>query len=69
MKSRQWMCAVKLGVLGAMTALLTGGAMAQVEQGRFVGRISDAADAVIVGAAVKLTNTGTNIVQTAVTDG
>ena len=43
-------------------------AMAQVEQGRFVGEITDPQNSVIAGANVKLTNTGTNIVQTAVTD-
>lgn len=43
-------------------------AAAQVEQGRFVGRITDPADAVIVGASVKVTNLGTNITQTAVTN-
>ncbi len=43
-------------------------AAAQVEQGRFVGRITDPADAVIVGAVVKVTNVGTNITQTAVTN-
>jgi hypothetical protein len=44
-------------------------ALGQVEQGRFVGRILDPQETLIVGAVVKVTNTGTNITQTAVTDG
>ena len=47
---------------------LVDSAAAQVEQGRFVGRISDSSDAVIGGATVKVTNTGTNITQTTVTN-
>jgi hypothetical protein len=43
--------------------------LAQVEQGRFVGRVVDPQDAVIPGATVRVTNTGTNISQTATTDG
>ncbi len=49
--------------------LLTAGFLhAQVESGRFVGRITDQHDAVVVKAAVKATNVGTNVSQTAVTD-
>src|SRR6185437_14317943 len=44
-------------------------ANAQVEQGRFVGRIVDSQDAGVPGASVTVTNTATNIVQTALTDG
>src|SRR5947209_954409 len=40
----------------------------QVESGRFVGRIIDAQGASVPHAIVKATNTGTNIVQTALTD-
>ncbi|QHN04196.1 hypothetical protein FTO74_13090 [Granulicella sp. WH15] len=61
--------AVKLGVFAMMLTVFVNSAMAQVEQGRFVGRIVDTQDSVIVGAAIKLTNTGTNITQSAVTDG
>jgi hypothetical protein len=43
--------------------------VAQVEQGRFVGQIADSQGSLIAGASVRLTNTGTNIVQAAVTDG
>ncbi len=50
-------------------ACLTSVAVAQVEAGRFVGRIVDAQDATVVGATVKVTNTGTNIEQTAITNG
>ena len=42
--------------------------MAQVEQGRFVGHITDPAGALVVGAQVQVKNVGTNIVQTDVTD-
>ncbi len=44
-------------------AIVSGVAHAQVEQGRFVGQITDPQGAVIPGASVKLTNVGTNIVQ------
>jgi|CZKL01.1.fsa_nt_gi hypothetical protein len=44
-------------------------ASAQVEQGRVVGQITDPQGSVVSGASVKLTNTGTNIVQTAETEG
>ena len=40
----------------------------QVESGRFVGRITDAQGASVPHAIVKATNTGTNIVQSAITD-
>lgn len=40
----------------------------QVESGRFVGHITDVQGAVVPHAIVKATNTGTNIVQTALTD-
>jgi hypothetical protein len=40
----------------------------QVESGRFVGRITDVQGADVPHAIVKATNTGTNIVQTALTD-
>lgn len=48
--------------------VLSVGAMAQVESGRFVGRIIDSQGAVIAQASVSVQNTGTNITQTAVTD-
>jgi hypothetical protein len=40
----------------------------QVESGRFVGRITDVQGASVPHAIVKATNTGTNIVQSAMTD-
>src|SRR5436305_1709243 len=40
----------------------------QVEQGRVVGRVTDAQNAVVAGATVRLTNLDTNIVQTATSD-
>jgi hypothetical protein len=43
-------------------------AYGQVESGRFVGHITDAQGADVPHAIVKATNTGTNIVQTALTD-
>ncbi len=42
---------------------------AQVEAGRFVGRITDATGAVVANATVQVRNTGTNITQTAKTNG
>jgi hypothetical protein len=50
---------------------LLGGALSaygQVESGRFVGRITDSQGASVPHAIVKATNTGTNIVQSAITD-
>ncbi|HEV2275184.1 MAG TPA: carboxypeptidase-like regulatory domain-containing protein, partial [Acidobacteriaceae bacterium] len=44
-------------------------AFSQVEAGRFVGRITDPQGAVVPNATVTATNTGTNIVQTATTNG
>src|ERR1700721_548563 len=43
-------------------------AFGQVEAGRFVGNITDAQGAGVPHAIVKATNTGTNIVQAAITD-
>lgn len=58
-----------LHVSAIMAILTTAGiASAQVEQGRFVGRIADPQDSTIAGATVKVINNGTNIVQTATTD-
>lgn len=51
-----------------LPAVLVCAALAQVEQGRFVGQVTDPQGAVVPGANVKLTNAATNIVQNAVTD-
>ncbi|RXH54775.1 TonB-dependent receptor [Granulicella sibirica] len=69
MKIQRLMRATKRVLLGIVMGCVTTMAMGQVETGRFVGRIADSQDASIVGAAVKVTNTATNIVQAAVTDG
>src|SRR2546425_6382982 len=68
MKARRVTQAVRLYIV-AVFLTLTVSAMAQVEKGRFVGRIVDPQDAAVPGASVNVTNAGTNIVQTAVTDG
>jgi hypothetical protein len=60
---------VRLCIPLVLPVVLASTALAQVEQGRFVGQVVDSQGAVVPGANVKLTNTGTNIVQTAVTDG
>jgi len=57
--------AIAVGALFILTAVI---ALAQVESGQFVGRITDAQGAVVQKATVKVTNIGTNIVQTAVTN-
>ncbi len=67
MQRTRLMKAVQQVTLAVATALLAGVAAAQVETGRFVGRIVDAQDATVAGATVKVTNTGTNIEQTAIT--
>jgi hypothetical protein len=51
-----------------VAALLVTGALAQVESGRFVGRITDSSGAVVAHASVSARNVGTNITQTAVTN-
>jgi hypothetical protein len=69
MKARHLVQTLRLCTFAMIALALTASAMAQVEQGRFVGRIADPQDASIVGAVVKATNNGTNISQSAVTDG
>ncbi|HEX9201719.1 MAG TPA: carboxypeptidase-like regulatory domain-containing protein, partial [Acidobacteriaceae bacterium] len=61
--------AVRLCTLVLSALLAAGSSSAQVEQGRFVGLIVDPQGASVAGASVKVTNVGTGIVQTAVTDG
>src|ERR1700736_1605963 len=59
------------GVRSVMIPVLLGVALSaygQVEAGRFVGHITDAQGAGVPHAIVKATNTGTNIVQTAIAD-
>jgi len=68
MKDRNVMHAFKM-IIALVFATWTVLAMAQVEKGRFVGRIADPQDAAVPNATVKVTNTATNIVQTATTDG
>ena len=51
-----------------LLTVLACAARAQVEQGRLVGQVSDPQGAILPGAIVKLTNTGTGIVQNAVTN-
>ncbi|MDW5267675.1 MULTISPECIES: TonB-dependent receptor [Acidobacteriaceae] len=68
MKNRRFFRTLELCVLAIMTMSIAGVASAQVEQGRFVGRISDPQGSVISGASIKVTNTGTNITQMAITD-
>ena len=68
MKARKFVTGtqnVMVLVLFLGAALSTNG---QVESGRFVGRITDVQGASVPHAIVKATNTGTNIVQSAVTD-
>lgn len=55
------------GLLSAIS-LLCGSMMAQVEQGRFVGRVADPSGASVVGALVVARNVDTNIQQKATTN-
>ena len=61
------------GIQNVLVLLLLPGvplsAYGQVESGRFVGRITDSQGAEVPHAIIKATNSGTNIVQTAITDG
>ncbi len=50
--------AVRMFTFAVVTALLAGAAAAQVESGRFVGRIADPQDAVVTGATVKVAQCG-----------
>jgi hypothetical protein len=61
---------ITMGLMTACFALLlcAAEAKAQVETGRFVGRITDPQGALVPNAVVKATNLGTNIVQTATTN-
>ena len=68
MKARYLVQILRLCLFAIIVSLLTLSAAAQVEQGRFVGRIADPQDASVTGALVKITNNGTNISQTAITD-
>src|SRR5689334_18295632 len=63
MKARTLITGIQSVLLGVALS-----AYGQVESGRFVGRISDVQGAGVPHAIVKATNTGTNIVQTALTD-
>jgi hypothetical protein len=68
MRSESALQAMRLYIISISVFLFAACASAQVEQGRFVGRVVDSQDASVAGAAVKLTNTGTGIVQSAVTN-
>ena len=73
MNTRFLVRAIKVRAIKALTAAiiassLAGTAFAQVEAGRFVGRITDPQGAVVVHATVRVTNMGTNSVQSAFTD-
>ena len=61
---------ITMGLVAACFALslCASEARAQVETGRFVGRITDPQGALVPNAVVKATNLGTNIVQTATTN-
>ncbi len=63
MKARTLITGIQSVLLGVALS-----AYGQVESGRFVGHITDAQGAGVPHAMVKVTNTGTNIVQTALTD-
>lgn len=58
----------QMGMLLALILAAGVSAFAQVEKGRFVGRIADSQGAVVPNASVKATNIGTNITQNAVTN-
>ena len=60
-------CWLWLALIGIM--LLAPPATAQVEQGRFVGKVSDPSGAAINGAAVTVRNVATNVRQKALSNG
>jgi hypothetical protein len=55
-------------VLFAALMWLAGFAIGQVDEGSFIGRVTDQSGAVVVGAIVRAVNTGTNIVTEAATN-
>jgi Carboxypeptidase regulatory-like domain len=68
MKARTLIMKIQNLLLLGFFVGVVGTAYGQVESGRFVGHITDAQGADVPHAIVKATNTGTNIVQTALTD-
>jgi hypothetical protein len=69
MKARKLTMGIQnVSIVLAMLLGVALSAYGQVESGRFVGHITDAQGAAVPHAMVKVTNTGTNIVQTALTD-
>jgi hypothetical protein len=68
MKARKLVIRIQNVVVLALILGVTLSIYGQVEAGRFVGRITDVQGSEVPHAIVKATNTGTNIVQTALTD-
>ena len=60
---------VSLLFVGVLMALMPSTASAQVLYGTLVGNVTDSTGAVIIGATVVATDTGTNISKTTTTDG
>src|SRR3981189_2655642 len=67
MKAHKLVKKIQNGLMPVLLGLASS-AFGQVESGRFVGHITDVQGAGVPHAIVKATNTGTNIVQSAVTD-
>src|ERR1700730_5003611 len=67
MKARELIKKIQSVLVPALLGLALS-AYGQVESGRFVGHITDIQGAGVPHAIVKATNTGTNIVQSAITD-
>src|ERR1019366_3600867 len=68
MKKYRILARIQAVVLLALFVAVGIPAFAQVEKGRFVGRIADPQGAVVPNASVKATNIGTNITQSAETN-
>jgi Carboxypeptidase regulatory-like domain len=68
MKARKLVIKIQNVFVLALLLGVTLSIYGQVEAGRFVGRITDVQGSEVPHAIVKATNTGTNIVQTALTD-
>ena len=67
MKAHKLVKTIQNGLMPVLLGLASS-AFGQVESGRFVGHITDVQGAGVPHAIVKATNTGTNIVQSAITD-
>lgn len=66
--SNKWMLCRLFAIAALIGAILIQPGLAQQTTGAISGTVTDSSDALVVGAEVKLTNTGTGTTQTQITD-